>query len=75
VVAPGLLEWFERRPALGPARFVALRLADDLAYAAGVWAGCARERSARALLPDLRSASPQRVRQTYETLSPIGGDL
>jgi mycofactocin system glycosyltransferase len=60
VLVPGLLEWLERRPRLDPARFVALRLVDDLAYAAGVWAGCARERSARALLPDLavrRSAS------------------
>jgi hypothetical protein len=52
-VAPGLVEWFDRRPRLDPARFAALRLADDLAYAAGVWAGCARQRSVRALLPDL----------------------
>jgi mycofactocin system glycosyltransferase len=50
---PGLLEWFDRRPGLDPARFVTVRLADDLAYAAGVWAGCVRQRSARALLPDL----------------------
>jgi mycofactocin system glycosyltransferase len=53
VVVPGLLEWLDRRPRLDPARFAALRLADDLAYAAGVWAGCARERSGQALLPDL----------------------
>ena len=30
---------------------VVLRLADDIAYCAGVWVGCARERRARALLP------------------------
>lgn len=53
VVVPPVLDWLDRRPRLDPARFVALRLADDLAYAAGVWAGCARERSGRALLPDL----------------------
>jgi len=53
VVVPGLLEWLDRRPRLDPARFAALRLADDLAYATGVWAGCARERSGRALVPDL----------------------
>ena len=60
VVVPGLSEWFERRPAIDPARFTALRLADDLAYAAGVWTGCARERSARALLPDLAVRRPIR---------------
>ncbi|MCA1845381.1 MAG: mycofactocin biosynthesis glycosyltransferase MftF, partial [Actinobacteria bacterium] len=65
-VVPGLLEWFDRRPRLDPARFVALRLADDLAYAAGVWAGCARERSVRALLPDLRGARTGPVRQTND---------
>jgi mycofactocin system glycosyltransferase len=75
-VVPGLVYWFQRRPRLDPARFAALRLADDLAYAGGVWAGCARERSARALLPDLRTASRRRVRQTYDPVSPpIGGDL
>ena len=76
VAGPGLVDWFQRRPALDPARFVALRVADDFAYAAGVWAGCVRERSVRALLPDLRSASRRRVRQTYGPVSPpIGGDL
>jgi mycofactocin glycosyltransferase len=76
VVVPAVVDWFQRRPSLDPARFAALRLADDLAYAGGVWAGCARERSARALLPDLRSASRRRARQTYDAVSaPIGGDL
>jgi hypothetical protein len=69
VVVPGLLEWLDRRPRLDPARFLALRLADDLAYAAGVWAGCARERSARALLPDLGGAPRRSVSQTDEPLS------
>jgi mycofactocin system glycosyltransferase len=50
-VVPALLEWREDRPRLGLGRFAALRLLDDLAYGAGVWAGCWRQRSARALGP------------------------
>jgi mycofactocin glycosyltransferase len=53
VAVPPLLGWLEHRPRLDPVRFAAVSLVDDLAYAAGVWAGCRRERSARALLPDL----------------------
>lgn len=75
VALPGLVEWLQRRPALDPARFAALQLADDLAYAVGVWAGCVRERSLRALLPDLRSAPRRPARQTYGPVSPpIGED-
>jgi hypothetical protein len=73
-VLPGLLDWIDRRPGVDPVRFVALRLADDVAYAAGVWAGCAKERSIRALLPDLRSARSGPVRQTNNPVSAsIGG--
>ena len=50
-VLPGLVSWWETRPALDPVRHAALHLADDVAYGAGVWAGCARRRSVRALLP------------------------
>jgi mycofactocin system glycosyltransferase len=74
VAAPLLVDWVQRRPGLDPVRFAALRLADDLAYGAGVWAGCGRERSLRALLPDLRSAARRPVRQTYGPVSTaIGG--
>jgi hypothetical protein len=53
-IVPALLEWRERRPAdVDPARFVLAKLADDVAYGAGVWTGCIRERSFRALVPDL----------------------
>jgi mycofactocin system glycosyltransferase len=47
-----LAEW---RPStgLGPLRWWAARVVDDLAYGAGVWRGCRTERSARALLPNL----------------------
>ena len=58
VVVPGLLEWLDRRPRLDPVRFTALRLADDLAYAAGVWAGCIRERSAGRSCPTSPCAAP-----------------
>jgi mycofactocin system glycosyltransferase len=53
LVAPPLLEWVRHRPRMDPLRYAALALADDLAYAAGVWNGCFRERSARALCPEL----------------------
>lgn len=50
VVAPSLLEPLPDSAAR-QIRAGALRLLDDLAYGAGVWAGAARARSARALLP------------------------
>ena len=52
-LVPPLVEWATERPALGPLRWTAARLADDLAYGAGVWAGAVRARSAASLLPDL----------------------
>ncbi|MCC6433915.1 MAG: mycofactocin biosynthesis glycosyltransferase MftF [Acidimicrobiales bacterium] len=52
-VLPALLDWWEQRPALDVARFVGLRVADDIAYGAGVWLGCVRSRSWAALRPDL----------------------
>ena len=52
-LVPPLTEWLAGDRALDPARWWALRLADDLAYGAGVWAGCLADRSLRALVPDL----------------------
>ena len=52
-VVPPLLEWRRQRPPLDPAQWALLRLLDDVTYGAGVWAGCARERSLVALRPDL----------------------
>jgi hypothetical protein len=52
--APPLAEWWTRRPALDPVRWTAAAVADDLAYGAGVWAGCVRERTAAPLMPSLR---------------------
>lgn len=50
---PALLEWRERRPEVSPAVWTAARLADDLAYCAGVWRGCADVGSWRAIRPNL----------------------
>jgi len=46
-------DWAQRRPRLDPVRFGALRTADDLAYATGVWLGCLRARTAGPLVPAL----------------------
>jgi hypothetical protein len=46
-------DWLRRRPRLNPLAFGALRAADDLAYAAGVWLGCARARTLGPLVPEL----------------------
>jgi len=43
--------WRTRPPELDPARYLALRLADDLAYGAGVWWGALQARTLRPLLP------------------------
>jgi mycofactocin glycosyltransferase len=48
-------DWITRRPRLDPVRFGALRAADDLAYAVGVWLGCVRARTAGPLVPKLVS--------------------
>lgn len=53
VVGSLALDWYRERPHLDPLRWVAVRLADDFTYGAGVWAGCWRERSAIALCPDI----------------------
>jgi hypothetical protein len=48
-----LADWRRDRPPLDPGRWLLARLADDLAYGAGVWWGCAKERTVLPLLPDL----------------------
>jgi mycofactocin glycosyltransferase len=51
ILAPPLLDWADRRPPLGPARYVAARLLDDAAYSIGVWQGCLGQRTVRPLVP------------------------
>jgi len=50
-IAPAVLDWADRRPPLDPARYVAARLLDDVAYSVGVWRGCVARKSFRSLLP------------------------
>ncbi|TVT20241.1 mycofactocin system glycosyltransferase [Amycolatopsis acidiphila] len=48
-----LREWARVRPGLDPVRWLLARTADDLSYGAGVWRGCAKERTVAPLVPDL----------------------
>lgn len=59
-VFPHLVEWAQRRPRLDPIRWTALRILDDAAYGAGVWAGCVRERTIDPLVPRNPSFLPLR---------------
>ena len=54
-VLPAVAEWRTSRPGVDPIRYTGLRMADDAAYCVGVWQGCWRQRSAAALVPDLRN--------------------
>jgi hypothetical protein len=44
-------QWLAVRPALDPVRWTAAAIADDVAYGAGVWHGCLRERTVGPLRP------------------------
>ena len=44
-------DWLVRRPSIDPLRFGAMRVADDLAYATGLWLGCLRSREPGPLVP------------------------
>ena len=57
LLAPPLLDWLARRPAIDPATWTALRLVDDLAYASGVWRGCWSARTLAPLRPATRLAA------------------
>ena len=48
---PPLLDWLGRRGPIDPVRFVALHVADDVAYGTGVWIGAVELRTAGALAP------------------------
>jgi hypothetical protein len=56
LAGPPLHEWLRHRPPLDPLRFTLGALADEAAYGAGVWRGCARERLWTPLLPTVRWA-------------------
>jgi mycofactocin system glycosyltransferase len=50
---PPLTRWLADRPALDPLRYTAGALADDIAYGAGVWAGCLTHRTPAPVLPEI----------------------
>jgi mycofactocin system glycosyltransferase len=50
-LVPPLLDWRGRRGPLDPVRYVALHLADDVAYGTGVWIGAVELRTVGALAP------------------------
>jgi mycofactocin system glycosyltransferase len=51
LLVPALRDWSADSGGLDPVRYSVLHVADDLAYGAGVWVGCARERTAGPLVP------------------------
>lgn len=59
-VVPPLLGWRAGR-GVDPVSWLVLATADDLAYGAGVWAGCVRERTVAPLLPDLSAGRVART--------------
>jgi len=70
VLMPPLVDWVGQRPPIGAAAYSALYLADDAAYCAGVWLGCARERTLGPLLPRLYRQAPVLPTPTAITRSP-----
>ena len=57
LAVPPLVEWWRRRPPLDPVRWSVAAVADDMAYGAGVWWGCIRDRSLGPLVPRVRLRS------------------
>jgi hypothetical protein len=53
LLGPPVAGWLTRRPRLDPIRFAAGAIADDIAYGAGVWAGCLTERTTTPVRPVL----------------------
>jgi len=51
LVLPALRDWAGQRDELDPLRYGAFHVADDVAYGAGVWAGCVRAGTAEPLVP------------------------
>ncbi|HWF16071.1 MAG TPA: mycofactocin biosynthesis glycosyltransferase MftF [Acidimicrobiales bacterium] len=73
LLLPALADWWKDRGDLDPASYVALHVADDVAYGAGVWLGCARERTVAPLVPRLAfRARVWSARSLRENLAPKG---
>ncbi len=70
LLVPPLRRWAVTRPeGLGPAAWLALHVADDVAYGAGVWSGCLRLWTVAPLVPDL-SDWPGRRRAVEHAAEP-----
>ena len=54
LVGPGLAAWARHPGILDPFRYIGSAVADDIAYGAGVWAGCVKHRTVAPLRPDVR---------------------
>jgi mycofactocin system glycosyltransferase len=54
LVGPGLAGWARHPDLLDPLRYVGAAVADDIAYGAGVWAGCVKHRTVAPLRPNVR---------------------
>jgi mycofactocin system glycosyltransferase len=66
LLGPALDAWRHSERDLDPVRFTAGCVADDIAYGAGVWAGCLRARALAAVIPRL-AWRPLRVTQERNT--------
>jgi len=51
LLVPVVRDWANDAGTLDPVRYAGLHVADDAAYGAGVWAGCARARTVVPLVP------------------------
>ncbi len=72
LAGPALTAYRQRQPDLDPVRFTLARIADDVCYGAGVWAGCVRERTLLPVRPVI-SWRPLRVgRPSAERSEPDG---
>ncbi|MEV6641398.1 mycofactocin biosynthesis glycosyltransferase MftF [Amycolatopsis sp. NPDC051371] len=53
LLGPPVTAWAKQRPGLDPVRYTAAAIADDIAYGAGVWAGCLTHRTSEPVRPAL----------------------
>lgn len=60
LAVPPLVDWWRRRPPIGPLHWTVASIADDVAYGAGVWSGCLRSRTAGPLIPSFRHSVAHR---------------
>jgi mycofactocin system glycosyltransferase len=57
LLVPAVRDWADNPGTLDPVRYVALHVADDVAYGAGVWIGSARARTLVPLVPHVSWSS------------------